>query len=130
MWGLCQKTSVLQCKDFSLWLRKFVPVRNTFPWVRDCPFTKLLSLLESLLDTLPSYTLIVDALDECTEDVQVLFRYIVNLGSRSNAQSRQGAFCHIFAISKWPLSYIVSDLKAEFQEAGDFRDGGSEFRVA
>src|SRR2546421_537086 len=80
MWGLCQKTSVLQCKDFSLWLRKFVPVRNTFPWVRDCPFTKLLSLLESLLDTLPSYTLIVDALDECTEDVQVLFRYIVNLG--------------------------------------------------
>src|SRR6202043_2040741 len=63
-----------------------IPVRNTFPWVRDCPFSKLLSLLESLLDTLPSYTLVVDALDECTGAVQALFRYIVKFGNRPNAQ--------------------------------------------
>jgi tetratricopeptide (TPR) repeat protein len=86
MWHICQQICVFQNEDFSPWLRKFIPVRNTFPWVRDCPYTKLLSLLESLLDTLHSYTLVVDALDECTGDVQVLFRYIVKLGSRPNAQ--------------------------------------------
>jgi hypothetical protein len=54
----------------------------------------------------------------------------VDYRALANAQSRQGAFCHISAISKRPLSYIVSDQKAEFQEAGHFRHGGSELRVA
>jgi tetratricopeptide (TPR) repeat protein len=86
LWNLCQQTAVSKSSNFSRWLLKFSPFQNTFPCVRDCPSTKLLSLLESLLDTLPSYTLVVDALDECTGDLQALFRYLFRLGSRPNAQ--------------------------------------------
>jgi hypothetical protein len=48
----------------------------------------------------------------------------------AHAYSRRGAFRHIYAVSKQPLSYIVSDQKAEFEKAGHFRDGGSGPRVA
>jgi len=79
-------------------IQKASPLARQFSSGLECPVDRLLAVLDCALTLVPSVTLIVDALDECTdlEDRDRLLGYLVDLGSKSNTRivllSRIGKF--------------------------------------
>ncbi|KAI9692204.1 MAG: hypothetical protein M1822_006434 [Bathelium mastoideum] len=61
---------------------------DNFPNYEDCPFQQLWSVIKDLLVTLPEFTLIVDALDECSaaEEASVLAERLREMSALSHAQ--------------------------------------------
>lgn len=50
--------------------------------VWDCPFLTLIVLVQQVLDKCGSYALVVDGIDECTEDRQLILEFLAKLGSK------------------------------------------------
>ena len=67
---------------------KVVPLLDHFSCGQDCPFMRLWPVLESILSSMPDYTLIIDALDECNdpENNDSLIKRLRLLGSKTNSR--------------------------------------------
>ena len=84
---LCQDSNVVRNPCFPHVVARLLPLFNNYECASECPFDKLIVILDSILEMVPVYTLIVDALDECsdTDKSKLLFYFLRNLGTRSNA---------------------------------------------
>ncbi|KAF7505120.1 hypothetical protein GJ744_001260 [Endocarpon pusillum] len=96
---LLSKYEIIKRSDrFSSFIEKASPLVGHFSSGLECPRDRLLALLDDALTLVSSFTLIVDALDECTEpeDCDRILGYLGDLGSRSNTQvillTRAGKF--------------------------------------
>ncbi|MCJ1284702.1 hypothetical protein MMC26_004038 [Xylographa opegraphella] len=85
---LCQHTKVVQDPSFSRVIARLLPLFTNYECASECPFDKLVEILDSVLELVPVYTLVVDALDECsdTDNTELLFNFLRKLGTRSNAR--------------------------------------------
>jgi hypothetical protein len=80
-------------KEFNTVIGEISPLREQHQLGLDCSIEKLLQILERVLDLVPNYTLIVDALDECTHsqvcnsaDFSKLIAFLERLRQRSAAR--------------------------------------------
>ncbi|MCJ1419054.1 hypothetical protein MMC32_005405 [Xylographa parallela] len=85
---LCQNTQVVQNSRFPHIIARILPLFNNFESANECPFDRLIGILDSVLEMVPAYTLMVDGLDECsdTNNTELLFTYLRSLGTRSNTR--------------------------------------------
>lgn len=112
---LCQYERLVEYTCFSRVIVELLPLCAYFDSGRECPLTKLLDVLDILFDCLPACTLVVDALDECTDpdESDLLLKYLRRLGSRPHARvillSRKHArfeefFKHTFQVPMDPFT--------------------------
>ena len=85
---LCCNPKVFGNPGFHHLIDTTAPLCSYFPSSNKCPLEKLLACLDIILDLLPTFTLVVDALDECTDqkDSAPLLDYLHQLGLRQNAR--------------------------------------------
>ena len=92
------KYEIKRSDRFPSFIEKALPLVGHFSSGLECPPDTLLAVLDDALTLVSSFTLIVDALDECTdpEDCDRILGYLGDLGSRSNTQvvllTRAGKF--------------------------------------
>ena len=118
---LCQDDAVAANPAFSRVLEKISRLSVAFPSAVACHLEKLLAILDEILALLSTFTVVVDALDECTDLEQnspKLFGYLRGLASRSKARvilfSRphpllEGYFCNSHHITL-DCSVILPDI--------------------
>lgn len=69
-------------------LQGILPKVQEYPSGRECPILQIWPVLEALISSLPKYTLIIDALDECDDDVneEYLLKRLCALGSMTTSR--------------------------------------------
>jgi len=86
LWQLCQHQDILESDGLRAILGRFPSIFSTYPAVRECRFKTLLDILDHILNFIEPFSLIVDALDECSSDSDHLAKFLLNVGSRPNAR--------------------------------------------
>ncbi|ERF71414.1 hypothetical protein EPUS_08683 [Endocarpon pusillum Z07020] len=131
---LLSKYEIQRSDRFPFFIEKASPLVSHFNSGLECPADMLLAVLDDALTLVSSFTLIVDALDECTdpEDCDRILGYLGDLGSRSNTQVilltragkfRQNVFTNAILISM-EGSVVESDIRL-FVEGKIERNGVS-----
>ena len=74
--------------SFRSTLQGFLPKVHEYPSGHECPILQVWPVLEALISSLPKYTLIVDALDECDDvaNEAYLLERLCDLGSRKTSR--------------------------------------------
>ncbi len=86
---LFETETLVEDARFTPMLAEMLLLCQSYKSSRDCPLEKLLSTLNNFLRWVPTFTLLVDALDECNDinaDSNRLIRYLLDLGSRPDAR--------------------------------------------
>jgi hypothetical protein len=86
---LCQNDALAANPVFSCVIEKISRLSIASLSAVECRLEKLLAILDELLELLPTFTVVVDALDECAnleETSSTLFCYLRGLASRSKAR--------------------------------------------
>lgn len=85
---LCQKNALLEDYHMREPIAKLMLLRQSYHTACISPLEKLLEILDLVLDLLPAFTLIVDALDECADlkGSNLLLAYFQELSSRPSAR--------------------------------------------
>jgi tetratricopeptide (TPR) repeat protein len=86
---LCQTTIFRQHPRFPQVIEKLSRLRESdYISVRQFPTDQLLDILDAIVEVIPTFTLVVDALDECEEPRarNSLLKYLSSLNSRPNSR--------------------------------------------
>ncbi|RFU27216.1 hypothetical protein B7463_g9122, partial [Scytalidium lignicola] len=85
---LFRQKSMLSAASLSRMVQYILPLLDNYSTYQACPFLQLWSVLENVFDTLPNFTLVVDALDECSreEDASSLIEKLLKVSSLAHSR--------------------------------------------
>jgi tetratricopeptide (TPR) repeat protein len=86
LWQLFRNQEVAGHPEFASFLRSFRPLLNTHQDARHCQVESLLCLLTRALELAGKFLIVVDALDECIEDAEILQDYLYKVGCQPDSR--------------------------------------------
>jgi hypothetical protein len=86
LWQLFLNQMVIGHPEFPSFLRRFQPLLNTHEGARNCHVESLLYLLTRALKLAGRFLMVVDDLDECIGDAEILQNYLYKVGCQPDSR--------------------------------------------